>query len=74
MTYNAVNLHPDHEILELFLLGRLDPDLVDPIEEHILVCHGCQDACICLEQETDLLRVALRYCTEQAAFIYSASA
>jgi hypothetical protein len=35
--------HMDEEILELYALGRLNEEEVVPVEEHLLICHTCQD-------------------------------
>jgi anti-sigma factor RsiW len=37
------NDHIDEETLELYALGRLAEEEAAPVEEHLLVCHSCQD-------------------------------
>lgn len=37
-------LHPSEEILEEYALHRLPETLAASVEEHLLVCHSCQDA------------------------------
>ena len=74
MTCNALESHLDDEMLELFSLGRLNADLVEPVEEHILYCLACQDACACLEQELAFLRAALRHWIERTAITHCATA
>jgi hypothetical protein len=39
----AKELHPSDEVLELYALGHLPSAQVSPLEEHLLVCTGCQD-------------------------------
>jgi hypothetical protein len=36
--------HPTEEILEEYVLLRLPEALAAPLEEHLLLCHSCQDA------------------------------
>ncbi|HBY60920.1 MAG TPA: hypothetical protein DEH78_13945 [Solibacterales bacterium] len=33
----------DEEALELYALGRLSPEMEEQFDEHLLVCHACQD-------------------------------
>ena len=35
--------HPDDEMLELYALGRLVEPGLGEVEEHLLVCAGCQE-------------------------------
>jgi hypothetical protein len=35
--------HIDEEILERYALGKLDENDAAPLEEHLFVCHACQD-------------------------------
>jgi anti-sigma factor ChrR (cupin superfamily) len=35
--------HPDDEELETYALGVLAEDAVPRLEQHLLICHGCQD-------------------------------
>jgi hypothetical protein len=52
--------HISEDVLELYAMGRLSDSELEPVEEHLLVCHACQDAL----QETDdfvrAIRVAAR--------------
>jgi hypothetical protein len=48
--------HGFHEDLELYVMGRLAPELVDRIEEHLLVCEPCRAAL----DETAIYCAALR--------------
>jgi hypothetical protein len=41
--------HPSEEILEEYVFHRLPEALTAQVEEHLLICHSCQDAV----QETD---------------------
>jgi hypothetical protein len=40
---HIIENHPTRETIELYALGRLAEALVPPLEEHLLVCHRCQD-------------------------------
>src|SRR5579862_193374 len=48
--------HPSEEVLEEYVFRRLPETLAGPVEEHLLVCHGCQDAVA----ETDDFVAALK--------------
>jgi hypothetical protein len=52
--------HPDEETLELYALGRLPDSQADQIEEHLLVCHPCQDALNELDDYVRAMKGALR--------------
>ena len=56
-------LHPSDEILEDYALGRLPEALAAPVEEHLLICHRCQD----LVAATDEFAAALKVATRQPA-------
>ena len=45
--------HATDEIIEKFAMGKLPESEVAPLEEHMLVCHACQDR---LEQMDSFLR------------------
>ena len=47
--------HPSEEILEEYVFHRLPEGLTAPLEEHLLVCHRCQDAVA----ETDAFAAAI---------------
>jgi hypothetical protein len=36
--------HPSEEILEQYAMSRSDPEQVERIEEHLLICSACRDA------------------------------
>jgi hypothetical protein len=55
--------HPSEEILEEYVFHRLPEGLTAPLEEHLLVCHRCQDAVA----ETDEFVAAMRVAAEQTA-------
>jgi hypothetical protein len=40
----SIRQHPAEEILEQYLFGLLPDCEVEPVEEHLLVCHTCLDA------------------------------
>jgi hypothetical protein len=50
--------HPDEEMLELYALGRLDEPELGEVEEHILVCAGCQERLDEATQFAGLMREA----------------
>ena len=57
MTFSG---HVGEEDLERYIMNRtMEPDLTR-IEEHLLICEHCQDACESLQQEIDRIRDALR--------------
>jgi anti-sigma factor ChrR (cupin superfamily) len=35
--------HPDEEQLEQYSLGMLSPEAIPTFEQHVLICHVCQD-------------------------------
>jgi len=55
--------HPDDEALELYALGRLDEPELGELEEHILICAGCQDR---LDQATEFANL-MREATAKVA-------
>jgi len=40
---NSFPPHPSEDILEEYVVGRLPEALIEQIEEHLLICHTCQD-------------------------------
>ncbi len=50
--------HPNEEILEEYVLHRLPEALAAPIEEHLLICHRCQDAVAATNQFVAAMKVA----------------
>jgi len=55
--------HPNEEILEEYVLHRLPEMLTASVEEHLLVCHGCQDAVA----DTDDFVTAMKVVANQQA-------
>ena len=53
--------HPSEDILEEYVFHRLPEGLAEPIEEHLLACHVCQD----VVAETDELVAALKSAASQ---------
>lgn len=51
--------HPDEDTLESYALGRLPESEVVRIEEHLLVCHPCQDALKELDEYVTAMKGAL---------------
>jgi hypothetical protein len=43
MVNQSQSNHIDEEILERYALGKLGEEDVAPLEEHLFVCHACQD-------------------------------
>jgi hypothetical protein len=43
VTHSDYKAHPDDDTLEQYALGRLRAPKLRPVEEHLLVCHSCQD-------------------------------
>lgn len=52
--------HPAEDILESYVLHHLPDALVAPVEEHLLICHRCQDAVVALDQFVACMRFAVR--------------
>ena len=52
--------HPSDEILEEYGFHRLSEALVAQVEEHLLVCHHCQDAVVETDQFVEALKRASR--------------
>src|SRR5438477_8610495 len=52
--------HPNEEILEEYAFDRLPEALAAPVEEHLLICQGCQDAVAQTDQFVSALKVAAR--------------
>jgi hypothetical protein len=55
--------HPNEEILEEYVLHRLPETLAAQVEEHLLICHSCQDAVA----TTDRFIATLKVSTSQPA-------
>ena len=51
-------LHPTEEILEEYALNRLPAALVAQVEEHLLLCHGCQDAVAATDEFVAAIKIA----------------
>jgi hypothetical protein len=52
--------HPAEDILEAYVLRRLPDALAAPLEEHLLICHRCQDAVAALDQFVASMRYAVQ--------------
>jgi anti-sigma factor RsiW len=55
--------HPNEEILDEYVLGRLPEALAAQVEEHLLICHRCQDAITATDQLVSALKAAPRETT-----------
>jgi hypothetical protein len=52
--------HISSEDLELYLLNRTEPSMVDAIEKHMLNCEVCQDAALRDAMSFAAMRIALQ--------------
>ncbi len=52
--------HPDEDVLELYALNRLPEAEAARVEEHLLICHPCQDALKELDEYTTAMKRALK--------------
>lgn len=50
--------HPEEETLELYAMGRLEEPWLGELEEHLLLCAGCQDRLDKAAEYVSLLREA----------------
>ena len=50
--------HIEEETLELYLMNGLKEPNLAPVEEHLLICAVCQEACESLQSEIDRIRRA----------------
>ena len=53
--------HPTEEILEEYVLHHLSEQLAAQVEEHLLICHSCQDAVAETEEFVSALKLAGRH-------------
>lgn len=51
--------HLDEDDLERYALNQISEPELARVEEHLLLCVECQDACIAVQQEIDVIRRAL---------------
>ncbi len=58
MTNGIHGDHIDEETLECYALGRLCEDEAAPVEEHLLVCHSCQDGLAAADEYIRAVRAA----------------
>jgi hypothetical protein len=56
----SVPLHPSEEILEEYAFGRLSEALSAQVEEHLLMCHACQDTVAETDRFVSELKAATR--------------
>ena len=52
--------HPTEEILEEYVFERLPEPLVAQVEEHLLICHSCQDAVVEIDRFVPAFKIAAR--------------
>jgi hypothetical protein len=55
----ALTEHPSVEILEEYCFKRLPPALLEPLEEHLLICEICQDALLEIDEYIQLMKFAI---------------
>jgi hypothetical protein len=53
--------HPSEDILEEYVFGRLPEALTAQVEEHLLICHSCQDAVEQTDKFISSMKVAERH-------------
>ena len=58
MTNGIHSDHIDEETLECYALGRLNEEEAAPVEEHVLVCHICQDELAAADEYIRAVRAA----------------
>jgi len=58
MTNGIRGDHIDEETLECYALGRLAEDEAASVEEHLLVCHSCQDELAAADEYISTVRAA----------------
>ena len=51
--------HPNLDSVELFILGRLEPDETMEMEDHLLVCGRCRLMAEALENQIQVIQEAL---------------
>lgn len=52
--------HPDDEELEQYALGTLAADAIPGFEQHLLICHACQDRMAEMDAYVQGMRAAAR--------------
>jgi hypothetical protein len=52
--------HPDDEILERYALGQLRAPKLRPVEEHLLLCHSCQDRLVEMDEFVQSLTTVIK--------------
>ena len=58
MTYTHRNSHVSDDNLELYALNRLEENDVPALEEHLMICHECQDRLDDTDQYIRAMKVA----------------
>jgi hypothetical protein len=61
--------HPSDEILEDYAFSRLPEALAASVEEHLLVCHRCQDIVTATDEFAAALKSAVRERASQRSFL-----
>ena len=58
MVIKTPSNHIDEETLERYALGRLGEEEAAPVEEHLLICHSCQDRLAAADEYIRIVRAA----------------
>ena len=64
--------HPSKEILEEYVFHRLPEALAAPVEEHLLICHPCQDALAATDDFVSAMKYAAKE-RDRVPFLQSVS-
>jgi hypothetical protein len=57
--------HLDEKQIEQYALGVLAPEAVPPFEQHVLICHGCQDRVVEMEASVLAMQAEARQVRER---------
>ncbi len=52
--------HPSLDVVELYLLNRVNQSEEQEVEEHLLVCGQCRSMADALEEEINLIKAAMK--------------
>jgi len=62
----GLDRHYPEEIWECYALGMLAEEQSAPLEEHLLICHVCQDVLAELDEYLEVMRTAARRCLSKS--------
>ena len=60
-----ISLHPSEEEIELYSLGRVDPEVQERIETHLLLCDKCCNLLTSLDDFHAVMKTALQRSSRQ---------